>query len=76
MVNRGSIVPPWQQLAGILRGQIEAGELAPGQRVPAIVRLAQEYDMAPGTVRKALAALRDEGLIEMRTGWGTFVRET
>ena len=74
MVNRGSVVPPWQQLAAILRAQIESGELAPGQRIPSVISLAQEYDLAPGTVRKAFGQLQQEGLIESRVGWGTFVK--
>lgn len=47
--------------------------LAPGDRLPSIGSLAQEYDLAPVTVRKAITRLRDEGLIESRVGWGTFV---
>jgi GntR family transcriptional regulator len=73
MVDRGSIVPPWEQFAAILRGRIESGELAPGARLPSVRSYSQEYDLAPGTIKKALERLRDEGLIETRTGWGTFV---
>ncbi len=73
MINRSSSVPPWEQLAGILRGRIESGELQPGDRIPSVVSLAQEYDLAAGTVRKALGQLQREGLIESRVGWGTFV---
>jgi len=73
MVNRSSVVPPWQQLADLLRQQIESGELAPGARIPSVLSLAQEYELAAGTVRKALAQLQREGLIESRVGWGTFV---
>lgn len=75
MVNRSSSVPPWEQLADILRGQIESGKLHPGDRIPSVVSLAQEYDLAAGTVRKALGQLQREGLIESRVGWGTFVTE-
>jgi GntR family transcriptional regulator len=75
MINRSSSVPPWEQLAGILRGRIESGELAPGDRIPSVISLAQEYELAAGTVRKALAQLQREGLIESRVGWGTFVTE-
>lgn len=67
------MIPPWQQLADLLRGRIESGALAPGDRLPSIVSLAQEYDLAPVTVRKAITRLRDEGLVESRVGWGTFV---
>jgi GntR family transcriptional regulator len=73
MINRSSVVPPWQQLADLLRSRIESGVLAPGDRVPSVVALAQEYELAAGTVRKALAQLHREGLVESRVGWGTFV---
>lgn len=73
MINRGSVVPPWQQLADLLRARIESGELAPGDRLPSIVALAQEHDLAPVTVRKAIAQLQREGLVASRVGWGTFV---
>jgi DNA-binding GntR family transcriptional regulator len=73
VINKGSVIPPWQQLADLLRERIESGALAPGDRLPSIVSLAQEYDLAPVTVRKAITRLRDEGLIESRVGWGTFV---
>jgi DNA-binding GntR family transcriptional regulator len=73
VINRSSVIPPWQQLADLLRERIESGALAPGDRLPSIVSLAQEYDLAPVTVRKAITRLQDEGLIESRVGWGTFV---
>lgn len=66
--------PPYLQLAEILRSQIESGELAPGRLVPSIVTLSQRYGLAKTTVRKSLALLRAEGLIESRPSWGTFVR--
>jgi GntR family transcriptional regulator len=73
MVNRSSSIPPWEQLAAILRGRIESGELQPGDRIPSVITLAQEYELAAGTVRKSLAQLQREGLLESRVGWGTFV---
>ena len=75
MVNRSSVIPPWQQLADLLRARIDSGELAPGDRIPSVISLAQEHDLAAGTVRKALAQLQREGLVESRVGWGTFVTE-
>ena len=75
MINRSSSVPPWEQLAGILRGRIESGELQPGDRIPSVVSLAQEFDLAAGTVRKALAQLQREELVESRVGWGSFVAD-
>jgi DNA-binding GntR family transcriptional regulator len=47
----------------------------PGDRIPSVVSLAQEYELAAGTVRKAVTALQQEGLLVSRVGWGTFVAE-
>jgi DNA-binding GntR family transcriptional regulator len=75
MVTRDSVVPPWQQIADVLRRRIESGEYPPGRKIPSIIALSGEFSVAPVTVRKALTALQREGLVESRTGWGTFVRE-
>lgn len=59
------------QLAAILRGQIEASELE--RRVPSVKTLTEQYGIAQGTAERALAVLRDEGLIRSRMGRGHFV---
>lgn len=74
-IDHRGLEPPYLQLAAILRSRIESGELAPGQMVPSIVTLSQEYGLAKTTVRKALDILRHEGLITMRPSWGTFVAD-
>lgn len=65
--------PLYVQLAGILREQIISGKLT--GRVPSIKSLAQQYGVAMGTADKALAILRDEGLIRSVIGRGAFVVE-
>jgi len=72
-IEHASAVPPYRQLAAILRDQIQSGELAPGAAVPSVKRLRQEYGVAETTARKAVALLRDEGLVETVMGWGSFV---
>ena len=74
MVQHGTAVPPWRQLAALLREQIESGELPPGGKVPSIMALSQEHGIATVTVRKALDALKEEGLLETTPGYGTFVK--
>jgi GntR family transcriptional regulator len=76
MIRRDTPVPPYLQLAAIIRGRIETGELAPGARLPAILTMAGEYEVSVPTVRKALTRLKDEGLVTGVAGYGTFVRET
>jgi len=72
-IDHGSAMPPYRQLAQILREQIASGELAPGAMIPSVKRLRQEYGVAETTARKAVAVLRDEGLVETVMGWGSFV---
>ncbi len=74
MVNHGSAVAPYRQIAAILRSRIEAGEYAPGQRLPGIHDLMQEYGVAHLTANKALRVLVDEGLAELSRGRGFYVK--
>ncbi len=71
--DHGSDVPPYRQLAAILRAQIEAGDLAPRSALPSITRLQQDHGLAKGTVRKAIQLLVQEGYVRVEPGWGTFV---
>jgi GntR family transcriptional regulator len=61
------------QIANDLRQAIVTGRLSPGERVPAELQLIQQYTVSRTTVRRALADLRTEGLVEVRTPKGTFV---
>jgi molybdate-binding protein len=51
------------ELAGQLAEQIADGRRAPGARLPSVRSLAAEAGCAPGTAARALAALRDSGVI-------------
>jgi DNA-binding GntR family transcriptional regulator len=68
-----SSVPVYRQVANILRGRIESGELAPDRPVPSEAQLVQEYGIARGTARRAIEVLRDEGLVVTVPGRGTYV---
>jgi DNA-binding GntR family transcriptional regulator len=74
-VDYGSPVPPHRQVAEIIRARIRSGELGPGDRVPGVTRLMQEFGIARTTAGKVLSLLREEGLITVVPGWGSFVKE-
>ncbi len=59
----------------LLRGEIGAGALTPGAFLPGEQRLAAQHGVSRVTVRRALAALEAEGLVERNAGRGTLVRE-
>jgi DNA-binding GntR family transcriptional regulator len=66
--------PPYLQLVGSLRTAVRAGDYQPGDQLPTYQELADEYGVAVNTVKSALGVLRDEGLVVIRHGKGSFVR--
>jgi GntR family transcriptional regulator len=74
MVDHGSATALYVQVADIIAQKIEAGEYAPGQRLPSADDLAEMYEIAPNTALKALRELRKRGLAEMSHGRGTYVK--
>ena len=70
-LDHDSPVALYVQLAGVLRGQIKRGELT--GRLPSVKSLTQEYGIAQGTAERALAMLKDEGIIVSAQGRGHFV---
>lgn len=64
------------QLITHFRVRILDGNLPPGSRLPTELELAEEYNISRGTVRQAMTALVNEGLLERIQGRGTFVRTT
>ncbi len=63
----------YQGIAAELRDRIDRGELRPLQRLPTEVELASRYGVSRLTLRRALAVLQEEGLVDRRQGSGTFV---
>lgn len=62
------------QLARVLRERIEDGTYPPNRRIPSVVALCREFELANGTVQRALRLLKDEGLLIVKPGKGTFVK--
>jgi len=74
-VDRDLPVPLGVQLRGLIEYGIACGELLPGARLPSVRELADELGVAPMTVSQVYRELQDGGLIEARTGLGTFVSD-
>jgi GntR family transcriptional regulator len=64
--------PAYQQLAGILTRQIEAGRWPSGP-LPSVKALQQQYGVGRDTVLHALQMLRDTGLIFTVPKRGSYV---
>ena len=67
-------VPPYRQIAEILRSRIESGEYAKGARIPTESEIVDTWEVARTTARRAIALLREQGLIETVPQRGSYVR--
>src|SRR3984885_12417588 len=73
MQDTASGVALWRQVAdGIERG-IADGRFAAGERLPGETEIAETYRVNRHTVRRALAALAERGLVRAERGSGTYV---
>ena len=71
-VDPGTPQPVYQQIAAILRAQIEAGGV-PDRPIPSESTLMQRYGVARETARKAVRVLVAEGLVYVVQGRGAYV---
>ena len=72
-VERATPTPLYLQLKTILQRQIDSGELRPGDMLPSLRQLCQQYEVSSITVRRALQELVNEGRLQSQQGIGTFV---
>lgn len=73
-IDHGAAEFPYEQLAAILRGRIADGTYPPGRKIPSLLALQEEFGLSSMTVRRAVAALADEGLLRVVPGRGTFTQ--
>jgi DNA-binding GntR family transcriptional regulator len=66
-------VPPYRQIADILRRRIGAGRYPPDSRIPTESELVDEFEVARSTARRAVEVLRDEELIYTVPNRGSYV---
>jgi len=57
----------------VLERRIADGTYPVGSRVPSVVELSTEFEVAASTAQKVLAHLKAEGLVRAEVGLGTFV---
>lgn len=73
-INPRGALPPYRQIAAWLRSRIEAGEFRPGEDpLPSEKDLVNLFGVARDTARRAVEALRDEGLVETIPQRGTYI---
>ena len=66
-------VPPYRQIAAIIQARIESGEYPQGSRIPTESEMVGTWEVARTTARRAIALLRDQGLVATVPQRGTYV---
>jgi GntR family transcriptional regulator len=72
-LDRNSVLPLYYQIQQRLLGQIQSGELAVGQALPAAQELAATLGVSLMTARQAIKSLCDLGVLYSKQGKGTFI---
>ncbi|MEU8175692.1 winged helix-turn-helix domain-containing protein [Microbispora hainanensis] len=75
VINYRADRPRWEQAAEIVEQRIMDGTYVPGTPLPGEQRLADELGLARTTVRKAIMALVNRGVLYKVPSIGTFVSE-
>lgn len=75
MVSRVPNTAVYKQIADGIREQILSGDLAPGTPLGSETAMAHHYEVGIGTIRRVIADLRADGLLETAQGQVARVRE-
>lgn len=67
------VLPIYYQIKHTIRSWIVNKEFDPGQKIPSVNDLAEEFDVNRLTVRQAISHLIQEGFLNSKRGEGTFV---
>lgn len=73
IISNSSPDPIYEQITRQVKAQIISGELAEGQALPSIRRLAHDLQISVITTKRAYDELEKEGFINTVGGKGTFV---
>ena len=65
--------PLYAQVRDLVLGRLASGEWRPGDLLPSEPRLAEEFGVSQGTVRKALDELSGQNILVRHQGKGTYV---
>jgi GntR family transcriptional regulator len=72
-IDKDVPIPYHYQLRELLRGEIVSGRWVVDERLPSERELCEAFDLSRTTVREAIDALVNEGLLRREKGRGTFV---
>lgn len=66
-------LPIYLQIMNYIKGEIVAGKLQPGDKIPSVRELASELQINPNTIQRTFQELEREEIVETRRGMGRYV---
>lgn len=69
---RENIATLYEQIASLLAGEIQQGSFEPSGKLPSEAALCLRFGVSRVTVRRALARLESDGVVERKQGKGTY----
>ncbi|HEY0690672.1 MAG TPA: GntR family transcriptional regulator [Kribbella sp.] len=73
-IDHNSPEPLWEQIRDDLLADLDSGDLPPGSRLPSEQALCEDvYGVSRPTLRRAIAALVEQGRLTVVHGKGTYV---
>lgn len=75
MLERGSGIAVWRQIGESLAHDIRSKLYGEGEQLPPEAELAAKFSVNRHTIRRAMSALEQDGLVRIEQGRGTFVQE-
>ncbi|MGW0484280.1 GntR family transcriptional regulator [Nonomuraea sp. NPDC003214] len=73
MLDREGPVPIYRQIADVIAGRVNRGELLPGEPVPSEALMETEFRVSRSTARRVARELRERGVAYTIQGEGTFI---
>ncbi len=68
-------IPIYIQIASELKNRIIGGQLKPGDKLPSVREIAEEFSVNPNTAQRVFIELDKDGITYIERGVGAFVKE-
>lgn len=74
-LKASSPIPLYAQVADWVEASVKRGDVQPGDRLPAVRDLAEQWEIGGNTITHAWRILAERGVIVSSHGKGTFIAE-
>lgn len=68
-------LPIYTQISGELKNRVISGQIKPGDKLPSVREIAEEFSVNPNTVQRVFMELEKDGFTYSERGVGTFLKQ-